>query len=53
MEEAGKVLGKQRVVWVKNWKGVRKVLYPKLEEKDYVLLKGSRSIHLDNVVSSL
>jgi len=53
VEEAGKILSKQRVIWVKDWKGVKEELYPELEKNCYVLLKGSRSIGLDNVVSSL
>ena len=52
-EEVKKKLGKQRVIWVKNWKDVKVKLHPYLKDGSYILLKGSRSIGLDNVVSSL
>jgi len=52
-EEVGKALGRKKVVWVKDWKEVKEKLYPELEKNCYILLKGSRSIGLDNVVSSL
>jgi len=51
--EAEKILPKGSCFWVEDQKKVDKILKPHLVGKAYVLIKGSRSIGLDNLVSRL
>lgn len=50
---AAKSLGKNKTVWVSDQKKVFSKLSPFLEKNSVILLKGSRSIHLENVVEAL
>ena len=51
--EAEKYLGRANCVWVSSYSGVISVLKPHLRGNSVVLIKGSRSISLDKVVSRL
>lgn len=53
VEEATKALGPKRTKWVPSEAKVRKVLGTHLSRNAAVLIKGSRSIHLERVVESI
>ena len=53
VDSASKRLGEKRVKWVSDESRVLGVLKPRLEKKSAVLVKGSRSIHLEKVVERL
>ena len=51
--EAGKYLGQRRVALVKSWEEAERLLRPHLTKNAVVLVKGSRLIRLDKLVSRL
>lgn len=53
VEEAAKFMKKGSYWWVSNWQMVEGILRPLLKKQTVVLIKGSRSIGLDNVVLQL
>jgi UDP-N-acetylmuramyl pentapeptide synthase len=53
VKEASKTMRKGSFWWVKDWRKVLPILKPLLKEQTVVLIKGSRSIGLDNVIQEL
>lgn len=51
--EAGKILGREKVAWVIKKEMIMPLLVPRIQKNSIVLIKGSRSIGLDEVVSRL
>ena len=52
-EEVARSLGKHRASWVKNWQRAVPLVAKTLKKNTVVLIKGSRSIGLDNLVAAL
>ena len=50
---AAKKLGRNNVYFVSHWKEALTVLRPLLNRRSVVLVKGSRRIGLDNLISQL
>jgi len=53
VEEASKKMGKDNSHWVPDWEKAVSVLRPLLKKNSVILVKGSRSIGLDKLVSRL
>lgn len=53
VNEASKAIGKDKVIWVKDIKQVTTLLKDKLGYNSVVLVKGSRALGLDKIVSGL
>ncbi len=50
---ASKILGEKKVSFFSSWKGARHELKEELKENTLILVKGSRSLGLENLVSAL
>ncbi len=53
VDTAASKMGKEKTYWVSNWTGVIPKLKPTLLKNTITLIKGSRSVGLDNVVARL
>jgi UDP-N-acetylmuramoyl-tripeptide--D-alanyl-D-alanine ligase len=53
VKEASKTMKKKSFWWVKDWREVLPILNSLLKKQTVVLIKGSRSIGLDNVIQEL
>lgn len=53
IEEASKNIGKKRTAWVKDVNYIHTSLKPYLRQNTFILIKGSRAVGLDKIISRL
>ncbi len=53
VQEASKRISPEKIIWLKTWEGAYRYLKKYLKKDTYILIKGSRSLNLDCLVSKL